>query len=290
MSVKIENQHLSVRIAKKGAELASVVNKANHLGYLWDGNPAFWGKTSPVLFPIVGTLKQNRYRYNDQWYSMSRHGFARDHVFTVEQSARSEVVFKLTDTPATLEVFPFHFELYLKYKLAEAALHVTYEVKNTGDSDMYFSIGGHPAFRVPMTDVSRYEDHYLEFGETEDADHWPITADGLIDKLPLPLLNNSRRLNLTRGLFAGDALVLKDLKSTVVSLGSDMHDYRVEFRFEGFPYLGIWAAPGADFVCIEPWCGIADSVTSDQEFIHKEGIETLAPGGLWSRTWKAAFY
>lgn len=290
MFTKIENQFLSVKIAKKGAELASVVNKSNHLGYLWDGNPTFWAKTSPVLFPIVGTLKENRYRYNDQWYSLPRHGFARDHVFDVEETAKSEVVFRLADTPETFRIFPFHFELRLRYRLTEAALYVTYEVKNTGDEVMYFSIGGHPAFRVPMTDTSRYEDHYLEFSELEDVDHWPITPEGLIDKLPLPLLNNSRKLNLTRGLFAGDALVLKALKSKSVKLGSDMHDYRVEFGFDGFPYLGIWAAPGADFVCIEPWCGIADSVASDQELIHKEGIETLPAAQSWSRTWGAYFY
>jgi len=290
MFVKIENQFLSVKIAKKGAELASVMNKTNHLGYLWDGNAEFWAKTSPVLFPIVGTLKENKYRYNDAWYSLPRHGFARDNVFSVEESGKSEVVFKLDDSPDTLKVFPFHFELRLRYKLEEAVLYVTYEVTNTGDGDMYFSIGGHPAFRVPMTETSGYEDHYLEFSEPEDADHWPITAEGLIDKLPLPLLNSSRTLKLTRGLFAGDALVLKGLKSKSVKLGSDTHDYRVEINFDGFPYLGIWAAPGADFVCIEPWCGIADSVASDQELTRKEGIESLAAGRSWSRTWSAAFY
>lgn len=290
MFVKIENQFLSVRIANKGAELASVVNKTNHLGYLWDANPAFWAKTSPVLFPIVGTLKENRYRYNDRWYPLPRHGFARDQVFGVEDNGKSEVAFKLVDTPETFKAFPFHFELLLRYRLAEAVLYVTYEVKNTGVDDMHFSIGGHPAFRVPMTETSRYKDHYLEFSEPEDADHWPITAEGLIDKLPLPLLNNSRRLNLTRGLFSGDALVLKGLKSKSVKLVSDTHDYRVAFNFDGFPYLGIWAAPGADFVCIEPWCGIADSVTHDQELTHKEGIETLAAGLSWSRTWSAGFY
>lgn len=290
MFAKIENQFLAVRIAKKGAELTSVANKTNHLEYLWNADPAFWAKTSPVLFPIVGTLKEHKYRYRDQWYTLSRHGFARDQVFSVEDHGRGEVAFRLSDTPETFKVFPFHFELRLRYELAGATLLVTYEVTNTGDQEMHFSIGGHPAFRVPMTDTSAYEDHYLEFSEPEEVDHWPITPDGLIDKLPLPLLNNSRTLRLTRGLFSNDALVLKGLKSKSVTLRSDVHDYRVEFDFDGFPYLGIWAAPGADFVCIEPWCGIADSVTHDQELTNKEGIETLPAGQIWSRTWRAGFY
>jgi galactose mutarotase-like enzyme len=290
MSVKIENNSLLVKIHNKGAEVFSVRNKTNRLEYFWNGDPEFWARTSPVLFPIVGTLKENAFLYDGRKYSLNRHGFARDMLFSVEEVGKDHAVFVVGDNEKTLVHFPFHFQLRLKYALEDDTLNVTYEVTNRGMESMYFSIGGHPAFKTPLIETSRYEDYYLQFDSNEDKDQWPLTADGLVEKVPLPLILDSNILKLTRELFYQDAIVFKHLKSQSVSLKCKAHDYGVDLYFGEFPYLGVWAARNADFVCIEPWCGVADSVSHNQELVTKEGIESVPAGESWSRAWRARFY
>ncbi len=290
MDVTLENEHIQVKIRRKGAELYSVISKETELEYMWNGDPAFWAKTSPVLFPIVGTLKDDTYFYDGESYSLTRHGFARDAIFGVTDKKQDGVTFTLASTDSTMEKYPFEFEFQLEYKLVENLLEVTYYVKNEGDNKMYFSVGGHPAFKVPLTGNSTYEDYYLHFDSMENAGRWPITAEGLIKDKPVSLIENSSTLRLTRALFQEDALVFKNLKSDIISIKSGLHSHGLDFYFEGFPYLGIWAAKNADFVCIEPWYGIADTVTHDQQLPSKEGIVSLPTKELWSRTWKVRFY
>jgi len=289
MDIVLENDFLKVGIKTKGAELASVFHKKTNLEYMWGADPAFWGKSSPVLFPIVGTLKGDIFYYEGKSYSLPRHGFARDYVFEVERQERDRAVFLLKSSDATLEKYPFEFELRLHYQLAENNLHVTYDVKNTGDGLQYFSIGGHPAFKVPLVDGARYEDYFLEFQKKETAGRWPLAA-GLVKAESAPLLRDSQVLPLTRALFSDDAVVLKHLRSTSVSLKSGNDSHGLDFNFEGFPFLGIWAAPNANFVCIEPWCGIADSVNHNQDLAAKEGIEKITPNQRWEKTWRVGFY
>lgn len=290
MNYLLENNYLTVSIKAKGAELSSIINKQNQLEYLWGADPKFWAKSSPVLFPIVGTLKDNTYNYKNKSYSLSRHGFARDENFQVVQQAPERITFQLTSSTSSLVKYPFHFELRISYQLNEHELQTTYEVKNTSRDVMYFSLGAHPAFKAPLLAALQYEDYYLQFSDTETAHRWPITHEGLIDSQPEPLLNNVNRLPLTRALFARDAVVLKQLKSKRISLKSDKNSHGLDFDFDGFPFLGIWAQPGADFVCIEPWCGIADSVNHNQQLITKEGIENLAADASWSRSWSVKVY
>ena len=290
MDVTLENEHIKVKIRRKGAELYSVLSKETELEYMWSGDPAFWAKTSPVLFPIVGALKNDTYFYDGGSYSLARHGFARDATFEVTDKKQDGVIFTLSSTDSTMEKYPFEFEFQLEYKLVENLLEVTYYVKNEWDDKMYFSVGGHPAFKVPLTVNSKYEDYYLHFDKMETAGRWPVTAEGLIKGEPVSLIENSSTLRLTKALFQEDALVFKYLKSDIVSIKSRVHSHGLDFYFEGFPYLGIWAAKNADFVCIEPWCGIADAVTHDQQLQTKEGIVSLLPKELWSRTWKVRFY
>lgn len=150
---------------------------------------------------------------------------------------------------------------------------------------MYFSVGGHPAFKLPITDKLAYNDYYLLFNKTENAGRWPISKDGLIEMESSPLLNNTNKLALTKELFYQDAIVFKNLKSDEVELRTDKDSAGFGFSFTGFPYLGIWAAKDAGFICIEPWCGIADSVNSNQDLRDKEGIIKLEPSGNFERTW-----
>ena len=290
MQHTISNGTLSATIKSKGAELSSVKHQQLNLEYIWGADPAFWGKSSPILFPIVGQLSSNTFRYQEKEYSLPRHGFAREEEFMIESTAANKVVFLQRDTESSLKKYPFPFELRLIYELVDNTLHTTYQVDNTGKDDLYFSIGGHPAFKVPLVDSLAYDDYYLEFDTLETKERWRITKDGLIDNDTEPLLQNEKRIPLTHALFANDALVLKHLQSKSVALRSNKDVHGVSFNFEGFPFLGIWAAKNADFVCIEPWCGIADSVAHNQDLTTKEGIERLLPGKRWMRSWKVKFF
>lgn len=282
---KLENALLSLEVRKKGAELVSLFNRAEQIEYIWGGNPAFWARHSPVLFPIVGALKNDTYYIGQTPYQLGRHGFARDRDFSLTGESPSELIFSLTDDDATFARFPFRFRFDIIYHLAERGLNVTYRVKNTGNEKMYFSVGGHPAFRVPFLPDTQYMDYYLEFEKEEYVNRWPISEAGLIESQSETLLEHESRLSLSKELFYRDALVLKDLQSEAVSLRCRGREEKFTVRFSGFPYLGIWAARDADFVCIEPWCGIADAVDSDQQLMHKEGINQLAPQQLFERRW-----
>ncbi len=286
----IYNDFLTVTINSKGAELSSIFHKEYGLEYMWSGDPAFWAKKSPVLFPIVGALKENKYFYKDIPYELGRHGFARDRAFTESEQSQDAITFRLVSDEKTLEQYPFYFEFAIRYALHRNGLSVTYTVTNTGDEDMYFSVGGHPAFKVPLEEGTTYDQYYLEFSEPEQASRWPISPDGLIENAPVPLLQQTTKLPLTKELFSKDALVLKHLESDKVALRSHQTVHGLEMDFNGFPYLGIWAAPGADFVCIEPWCGIADSVDTTQQLPAKEGIHRLEGKASFDRTWTLSLF
>jgi galactose mutarotase-like enzyme len=290
MPLTIENQRLKVTIHPKGAELQSVFHKDHQLEYLWGGDPAFWGKHSPILFPIVGTLKEGIYYYQGKAYTLGRHGFARDSIFEPEMQGPDAVSFLLRSNPETRENFPFDFELRVGYQLLGNGLKTTYGVKNPSLNELYFSIGGHPAFKAPLVSGTDYEDYYLEFEQQETAPRWPISKDGLIEKEPRPLLIDTRQLPLSRELFAADALVFKHPDSSAVSLRSAKTERGLRLDFPGFAFLGLWAAKNADFVCIEPWCGIADSVDSDQEWTTKEGINRLSAGEVFERAWTLTLF
>jgi galactose mutarotase-like enzyme len=284
----IENQELKVSIHPKGAEIQSLFHKFYELEYMWGGDPAFWGKHSPLLFPIVGTLKGNTYYYGGKAWSLPRHGFARDREFAVETQRADAITFLLQSDEQTRAVYPFEFELRVGYRLVSNKVATTYQIRNPSSEPMYFSIGGHPAFRVPLIPGTEYTDYYLEFDGVEETPRWPISKDGLIERKPIPLLEDTAVLPLRKELFAKDALVLKHPISAGVTLRSGGSDRRLRMDYPGFPFLGIWAALHADFVCIEPWCGIADSVDSDQQLVDKEGINLLEGGGVFQRTWTAS--
>jgi galactose mutarotase-like enzyme len=290
MEYTIENETLRVKIKSEGAELSSIVHTKTGLEYMWQRTPPYWSKSSPVLFPIVGVLKDNTYRYKNQSYTLPRHGFAREREFTVENKTKSSITFLLKSNEASLEIYPFSFELRLRYELKDDFLITTYLVKNTGRDEMLFSIGGHPAFKVPLTNGKKYEDYHLLFNKNETDERWLISQGGMIDTVAVPYLKNSNRINITRALFEHDALVFKRLKSDFVSIKADGEVHGLDFYFNNFPFLGIWAQKNADFVCIEPWCGIADSVDHDQELTTKEGIEKIGAGVSWEREWKVRFY
>jgi galactose mutarotase-like enzyme len=286
----IQNDKLKVIIDKKGAELKSVKHLHHQLEYMWSGDPTFWGKTSPVLFPIVGTLKENTYLHEGKAYHLPRHGFAREKVFSVTKKSSQSITFSLSADDITREVYPFEFTFSINYTIEENRLTVTYEVQNDGNAEMYFSVGGHPAFQLPLVQGTEYDDYRLEFEKKETAERWPISKEGLIETSPVQFLQDDNEIQLTKGLFKKDAIVLKHLRSNFVRLASDKTPHGLQFNFQGFPYLGLWAAPNADFICIEPWCGIADSVDTGQNITKKEGIISLPAGEKFIVRWQVRLF
>lgn len=284
MEVFLENQHLKASFSSKGAELQSLIKKSNGINYLWRGDAKFWGKHSPILFPIVGALKDNTYRYQGKAYHLPRHGFARDMDFDVQQTDDDTVVFTFSSCAATLAVYPFDFKLSVSYRLQGSVIFCTYRVENPAQTNLYFSIGGHPAFAVPLAQGLGYNQYELYFNADKTL-NCCLLADGLIsgEVKQIPLQNNV--LPLQYRLFYNDALVFKDLKSSTITLRTNHGTHGLNFNFEGFSFFGIWAAKDADFVCLEPWCGIADAVMHNQELKDKEGIVCLPPAGDWQRTW-----
>ena len=283
---EISNQQIRIRVAALGAELKELFHLTHQLSYLWSGDPAFWGKTSPVLFPIVGTLKNNQYSWQNRTYSLPRHGFAREKKFTLISQTADTLLFQLQADPETLQVYPFPFQLSIRYQLMEASLQVTYLVENTGTSPLLFSLGAHPAFALPIEPTVSYTDYYLEFSEPENAPIYPLTADALIAPEPKPFFNQTQQLPLHPELFYGDALVFKNLQSNQITLASHIGKRALDFHFPNTPYFGIWSARNAPFICLEPWHGIADNATASGKLEEKEGICTLLPGAEFSTEWR----
>ncbi|WP_276088155.1 aldose 1-epimerase family protein [Pedobacter sp. JY14-1] len=282
--IVLQNEYASVTLSEKGAELQHFLLKENNREYMWGGDPAYWGKHSPVLFPVIGALKENTYAYNGHQYHLSRHGFARDRTFAVAQKSSTEVSFSLSDDEDTLRVYPFKFRFYIHYRLEGTRLSCTYEVVNPSEFPLLFSVGGHPAFAVPVNADITYDDYFLEFSDDHELVCHKIDHD-LISEHTETLMLTDRKLPLSHKLFYEDALVVKTLKSNRISLRCNKAPEGIHFDFEGFPFFGIWSAKDADFVCLEPWCGIADSTGHDQQLKDKEGIQELAPGERWQRSW-----
>ncbi len=285
--ILLESESTKVWLKPKGAELKSLVNIQTGIEHMWDANPYYWGKTSPILFPIVGALKEDTYYFKRKKYTLPRHGFARDMMFQTESKSKTEVVFLLRSNQETRVVYPFDFELRVRYTLKDNCLKTQYSVKNTGDETMYFSIGAHPAFAVPFNSIGGYGQYVLQFNNDEKLNRWFITPAGLISTSTKEIELSYRQLALFKELFHDDALVLKDLKSDEITIKTILADNSLKFSFKDFPYFGIWAAKNAPFVCLEPWCGIADDENTHQEITEKEGINALPSGASFERAWSA---
>ncbi|TRX36104.1 aldose 1-epimerase family protein [Flavobacterium sp. ZT3R18] len=268
MITTISNSILTANINHTGAELCSLKDNSN-TEYIWSGNPEFWGKHSPILFPIVGTLKNNSYHYNDQKYNLSRHGFAREMNFELIDKQENSATFSLTSSDETKENYPFDFELHLIYALENASLKIEYKVINKGASKMPFSIGAHPAFDLP----GDFENYSLEF-ENEEPLTFHLLEDGLISNVTEQVQLDKKKLHLNHKLFENDALVFKKLTSKAITILNKSKPI-LKVNYKDFPDLGIWTPPNAPFICIEPWFGYSDTVDTFGNLFEKEGIQVL---------------
>ena len=284
--IVLENDYLRAGFVSEGAEWRSFQEKVHGTELLWQADPAFWPRSAPLLFPIVGALKNNRYRLGNNEYPLGRHGFARDQQFSVIEQEKSHVRFELISNAQTRAVYPFDWRFEVHYRLYQKVLSTTFLVTNTGAQSMLFSLGAHPAFAIPRGEET-WDDHWLEFEFAENLNRHFLNSQGLFSGEIQPLPTVGRILRLTRALFEQDAVVIKKMRSSRVTLKSDAHPLALSIEFPGFPYFGIWAPPQAPFVCLEPWCGLADKAGSDTNqprFEEKEGLITLPPGKAFQRT------
>ena len=268
MITTIENLKLTAKFNSKGAELISLQNQ-NKREYIWNGNPEFWGKHSPVLFPIVGTLKNNRYSYNNSIYQLSRHGFARDTNFDLIKYSHNQAVFSLKANNDTKKVYPFDFELQISYTLQEDTLIIGYKIINNEETELPFSIGGHPAFALPKD----FKNYSLAFEQPENLLTYQLKNELLSDKTAAITLSKNI-LPLTYSLFNNDALIFKSLNSRRISLLENEAPI-LHFNFKDFQNFGIWTKNDAAFICLEPWLGYSDTINTSGNILEKEGIQMV---------------
>lgn len=268
MNTTISNSRLKASIKNAGAELFSLKDEQNK-EYIWEGNPDFWGKHSPVLFPIVGTLKNNTFKIGSTEYQLSRHGFARDMEFQLIEKTGNSAVFSLESNEETLKKYPFEFELQLIYTIENTSLNIEYVVINKGETKMPFSIGAHPAIALPQN----FENYAFKF-EKEEPLQYNLLENDLISDKTETLKTTGNIVPLDYKLFENDALVFKTLESNSLTILENSKPY-VQVDFEDFPSLGIWTKDQAPFVCIEPWFGYSDTADNSGDLFKKEGIIVL---------------
>ena len=268
MTTILKNSTLSAEIKHIGAELISLKTNQNR-EYIWEGNPVFWGKHSPVLFPIVGTLKNNSFEYNGIEYHLSRHGFARDIAFELIHATENSATFAIQSSEETLKVYPFEFELQIIYTLNENNLSIAYKVINNGKTTMRFAIGAHPAFALP----NQFENYAIAFEKEETLEYY-LLEDDLISNKTKKLEAHNKQIPLTYELFKNDALIFKTLQSNSLTILENQHAI-LKVNFEDFPSLGIWTKINAPFLCIEPWFGYSDTTENFGNLLKKEGIQIL---------------
>ncbi len=273
-----ENEHLSVKVKEMGAELNSLVLKKTGREYVWQGNPDIWYGQSPILFPFVGRLLDDKYRYNGREYICPKHGIVRKKPFKLVESGVSSLTFLQTEDEDSLLMYPFKFSLYVTYALSGETLSVSHRVVNTGGRPMYFSIGAHPGFNCEIGDT-------LEFNSPQTLFTERIDKDSILIEEKFPVLKNEKNLKLTKDTFDNDALILSPITEDSLTLKGK--DYSLEFRFFEAPVLGVWAKPDAPYVCLEPWFGINDNYDKKDDLSQKRGIIELQAGESFSFRWEA---
>lgn len=281
--IGISNDYLSAAINPLGAELSSL-READGRELMTDGDPAWWTGRAPLLFPIIGELAGGEYRLNGKTYALPRHGFARRQSFELLEREVSRVAMRLSDNETTRTVYPFAFTLDVAFTLEETTLFIDVRATNDGQADMPASFGFHPAFAWPLPYGQGREAHAITFAEDE-PEALKRLANSLIAPDPRPSPVHDRRLGLRDDLFADDALIWANVRSDHVVYGAESAP-SLRISWKNTPNLGIWTKPGAPFVCIEPWAGIADPVGFAGEIWDKPGILRIPPGQ--SQSWAMA--
>lgn len=293
--ITLENDYLRITIKEEGAELTSVFDKQSAYEFLWQGDPTYWGRQAPVLFPIVGRLKENTYDYQGHTYALSQHGFARDLPFHPQSVTANSASFYLKNDAETMAKYPFEFSLQINYILHDNNLTVTYEILNPSkDKDLYYSIGGHPAFNVQMIETEAGRDFQqleLSFEPRAAYLNIPLQTDGLI-KLDKATYNSVDQLTLRHESFKDDALIYQIGRQTEVILKDLAKQVEIRLKPNRMDFIGIWSPypKRAAFVCIEPWAGIADRSDHNGQLEGKYGIRKLQAQEIMTHDYTIEFH
>lgn len=275
--VELSNQYLTVNLHPKGAEIISIVGNQDHINYMWKRDACQWANSAPILFPIVGAIKNDTCRIDGKEYHMTQHGFARHNEFEIKNQSQTEVTFTLVSNDEIIKQYPFLFELNVTYKLVENTLTCFINVKNKDHQTIYFQVGGHPAFACPFMENESSNDYYVEFSEYETRNQKVIdVAKRGMSHVQLPFFDHEKRFFVRQQLFNNDAIVIKDFKSENISIKSLNHQKSIVFHMQGFDHVGLWTAKHVGgLLAIEPWVGHADYVDFDGEFKEKESCVAL---------------
>lgn len=273
MQTHLISELLQVVINHHGAELSSVKNYAG-LEYIWQADKSVWPRHAPVLFPIVGKLKDNCCSINNNNYELNQHGFARDSVFSLVSHSNTSCTFELTSNEESRQKFPFDFIFQVSYELDSDTLHTRYKIINPSEQALLFSVGAHPGFNCPLETNESFEDYYLKFEKT----NLTITElnGGLLSEQRIPLQLEEDELRLNSRTFDEDALVFENNQINTISLLSKRSNHKIQLDCKHWPYFGIWSKKGCtQFICLEPWYGVADKENTQHVFAEKAGLIKL---------------
>lgn len=285
--VQLISEKLQVLVHEKGAEVCSVKNR-DGLEFMWQADPSVWPRHAPVLFPIVGKLKEDQYKLGNVSYHLGQHGFARDQEFSIIKNTESECVYELRDNETSRKVYPFGFVFQIRHTLQDNMLRTEYNVTGTGSGNLLFSVGAHPGLNCGLTEGESLSDFYLEL----DADVYRLSSlvNGLRSGSFTSLDLRGGRLTLSATLFDQDALVFENSQVNHLVLRSRRSGHVIEMHCEGWPYFGIWTKKNCDrFICLEPWHGIADRADASGDLAQKQGIISLSPGESFNCAFSVTF-
>lgn len=286
MNYTISNEKLTVEISSKGGEFQSIRDAEGH-EYLWQGDAASWTDRGPNLFPYIGRMTGKTYKYQDKIYHMDIHGFLPGAEMVLKEQTKEKLVLSLESSPETREQYPFEFALDIIWKLDGEKLRITYRVKNTDSKTMYFGIGGHPGFNVPMENGMKFEDYRIDFGENAQPRRILFSEDCFVlEKDEALELSDGRYLELRHNMFDDDAIVMKEMPKEVVLTG-ERSSREIRVAFPDMDYLGIWHWPHTevDYVCIEPWSSLPSRKDVVEDLEKQADLLSLEAGNEYENTW-----
>lgn len=274
--IHLQNENWSADINPKGAELSSLINLKTKREFIWQGDPNFWGRRAPILFPIIGGLKEDKYILNGKTYFMGKHGFCRDAQFKILSHEKTKAILEFNETKETLEQFPFSFSFQVIFELTPQGLTNRFKILNKTEETLWFCLGGHPAFNLPMEKKLSFGDYKIRFAEKETLPLYYLENDLLAGKKER-WLNDQDQFDLKISLFDNDALIFHGLKSKEIFIEAEKGESFVKFNLGSFPMVGIWTKEGgAPFLCVEPWYGVDDDQQTDGDFTKKWEVVSLA--------------
>lgn len=289
MIFTLHNEKITLTVDSLGAQMMSL-KSSDGIEYLWQGNPEFWSDRAPILFPFIGRLTNNAYKYMGKVYPMTIHGFAATKEFVAVEKTQNRLVLELCSIPAIKENYPFDFSLKICYELTDALVEITFRVENLGDNTMPFGIGGHPGFNVPLVEGEYFEDYEIEFSVPCCPDRVGFSPTVYMNgNDEIYHLREERFIDLRHDLFDEDAIILKNM-AREVTLRSRISGRGVQVTFPDLPYLGIWHWPKTDapYACIEPWSSLPSRQDIVEEFSCKSDLIQLAHNERYETTWSIA--